>query len=97
MMCFSFGGVWVGQNWMGIGQKYPEITLSTLDFFLKRDVYIYIFNYIYIYTLMYHLISIISTDDITPPNVQLKTETHLRGLRSGLGHSYGIRRARTLG
>ena len=78
---------------MGIGQKYPEITLSTLDFFLKRDVYIYIF----IYTLMYHLISIISTDDITPPNVQLKTETHLRGLRSGLGHSYGIRRARTLG
>ena len=45
MMCFSFGG-WVGQNWMGIGQKYPEITLSTLDLFLKRDVCII---YIYIY------------------------------------------------
>lgn len=35
---FFLGGG-VGQNWMGIGQKYPEITLSTLDFFLKRDVY----------------------------------------------------------
>ena len=71
MMCFSFGG-WVGQNWMGIGQKYPEITLSTLDLFLKRDVCII---YIYIYTLMYHLISIISTWWYhTGPNVQLKTE-----------------------
>ena len=46
--CVFFGGVWVGQNWMGIGQKYPEITLSTLDFFLKRDVHIYIYIYIHI-------------------------------------------------
>lgn len=95
MMCFSFGG-WVGQNWMGIGQKYPEITLSTLDLFLKRDVcIIYIFLYIHI-NVSFNIYNIDGWYH-TGPNVQLKTETHLWGLRSGLGYSYGIRRARTLG